>query len=266
MSYRHKHIKPKIRNLKTKKVLFRRPVFWFFLALTTIIVILYFSLFYFKFQINNIEILGNQKNKSEDIQNIALEYIHKKIVSIGVFQVWTKSIFITNTGELSKKILSKFPVIESVSLQKKFPDSLFINIKERLPFAVFCNNENPEKCFFIDVNGIIFEELQNIPKDMIVLHKDYDGKNNINKNTMDVISQVEKNLKDNFQIDIKKVLISDPLVFTTSENWQIYFDPTLDINLQITKMDTLLKNEIPINNRKKLQYIYLQYKDRAYYK
>jgi hypothetical protein len=36
--------------------------------------------------------------------------------------------------------------------------------------------------------------------------------------------------------------------------------------LQIKKMDALLQTEIPPDARKKLQYIYLQYKDRAYYK
>ena len=38
----------------------------------------------------------------------------------------------------------------------------------------------------------------------------------------------------------------------------INFDPNQNIDLQIEKMDALLKDQIPPDQRKKLQYIYLQ--------
>jgi len=245
------------------------PIFWLalliFILLTSVI---YFTLFYSKFQVIKIEISGNGKVKSENIENTVWVALERKIFSAGLVNISSKSIFIIDKKKLTKDILNEFPGIQEVLVQKKMPDGLTLKITERQPFAVFCQNDN---CFFIDENGVIFEPLENLPKDMVVLHKESVetndlGKNIINKNIMDVIYKVQKNLKDNFQIGVKEVFVSELLVFKTSENWQIYFDPNSDIQLHITKMNILLKDEIPANTRKNIQYIYLQYKDRAYYK
>ncbi len=262
MNYKRKHIKPKIRSLKKKKRLIQRPWFWIvFLALIVIGSIFYFIFFFPKFQVTNIDISGNEKIKSSDIEDIVWLDLNKNIFS--------KSIFIIDTKNLVNDILNKFPIIEDIKVEKKWPQDIILKIKERKPFAVFC--ENPDSCYFMDYSGIIFEKLQNHSQDIIILRKSEDGevflgKNVIEKNIIDMIYNVEKNLRDNFQIDIKEVFVSNPLIFKTSENWQIYFDPSSDINLQITKMNILLKDEIPVNTRKNIQYIYLQYKDRAYYK
>ncbi len=280
MSYRRKHIHPKIRSLKPKKKFWQNPLFWIIFGLLITTIILYLILFYPKFQIKNIEISGNEKVKSEDIQNTASENLNKKILTFKIFNIESHSIFITDANNLLKSLLNTFPKIENVNIQKKFPNSIILTIKERQPFAIFC--QNADNCFLIDKNGIIFEQLsrdlrsldatQSTSKDMMVITKEqidantFTGKDVIDKNIMDIIDKVERNLKNNFQIDIKEVLVANPLVFKTSENWQIYFEATQDIDPQIIKMNALLKNEITKDDRKKLQYIYLQYKDRAYYK
>ena len=69
-----------------------------------------------------------------------------------------------------------------------------------------------------------------------------------------------------FQIYIKEAFVSNPLILKTSESWKLYVDPDGDIQSQITKMKLLLKDQITPAVRQNLQYIYLQYKDRAYYK
>jgi hypothetical protein len=55
---------------------------------------------------------------------------------------------------------------------------------------------------------------------------------------------------------------------TINEGWQIYFslDPDSDINTQLVKLNLLLSGEIPLENRKNLEYIDLRFKDRAFYK
>ncbi len=284
MSYRRKHINPKIRILKNKKNFFKNPILWIFLGFLMIIVILYFLLFFPGFQIERINMSGNEKVTSRDIENITWSDINRKIFTIGNFQILTKSIFIVDTENLIKDILNKFPDIENVELQKKIPHDIILKIKERKPYAALCqssltnisdgqtNENNPDKCFLLDENGIIFEKLENIPQDMIIMHQEAGskevaiGENIVKKNIVDIIFKVKKSLKNNFQINIKEVFISNPLIFQTNENWQIYFDTNSDIDMQITKMNVLLRDEIPVNARKNLQYIYLQYKDRAYYK
>ena len=257
MNYRKKHIKPKIRNLKPKKSIFKMRFFWFaILIILLLTTVAYFILFSSRFNVSIIEILGNEKIKNNDIKSIVM-------IESG------SRIFLVNKNKLAKKLLAEFPIIEMVTIKKRMPNKVILNIKERQPFAIFCQDE--KICFFIDKNGVIFESTQN-NQQSIIIHKESNdkeiflGENVVNKNIIDIIYKVQKNLKDNFQIDVKEILVSDTLVFTTAENWQIYFDPNSDIDLAITKMNILLKDEIPANTRKNLQYLYLQYKDRVYYK
>lgn len=268
MSYRHKHIKPKLRNLRRRKKIIQKKGFWIILlVILSVSTIFYFIMFFPKFQVSHVEISGNEKIEKKDIENITWGYLNKKLFGTGIFNISSKSIFIVNKKNLIKDILSNFSNIEDVQIKKDLPNSLILKVKERQPFAVFCQENN---CFFIDENGVIFESLETRSKDMIIIMSDYMeiliGKEIIGKNIMDIISIVEKNLKDNFQIDIKEVFVSNTLIFKTSENWKVYFDPTSDIDLQITKMNSILENEITQSDRKNLQYIYLQYQDKAYYK
>jgi len=269
MAYRTKKSKPNSRHLRPKKSLLKMPGFW--IAVLIILVVLslgYFLLFYQKFQINEIKISGNHKVKSEDIENVVWSDVNKELISAGFINVSSKSIFITSKNKLIADLLVKFPIIEEVLVKKTMPNGLVFQIKERQPFAVFCKIE---KCFLMDGRGILYEELKTDNQNMIVvrnnsLESPTLNKSAVDKGIIDDINKVQKSLKDNFEVEIKEVTDSNPLIFTTKENWKIYFDPTQDIDLQATKMNALLKNEISETDRKNLQYIYLQYKDRAYYK
>jgi len=268
MSYRRKHLNPRIKNLRPKKRIWKSPIFWVgILLLVLAIGSIYLVFFWSKFQIQSIQISGNVKADSKEIESLAFEHIQKKFIYVS-----HKSIFITDTKKITSDILQKFPVIENVDVGKNYPDSLRLDIVERDQFAVFCGQQNKIKCFSIDKNGIIFEPLKDLPDNMLVLipettNKEFlPGESAIGKNIMDAINNIQIELKDNFQIDIKEAFVSDPLIVRTSENWKLYFDPDGDIQSQITKMNLMLKDQITPNARKNLQYIYLQYKDRAYYK
>ena len=237
----------------------------------------YLLLFFSKFQISNIEILGNQKIQTIDIEKLISRDLEKKILGIG-----TKSIFLANTSQVVKDILDQVPLIEKIDVHKKLPNKISFIIKERNQFALFCSDfiENPRlqgnrdqnnnNCFSIDSNGVVFEKSSYENQSLILrddMNKDISlGDNVIGKSIMDMISKIKDSLYNNFQIDIREVLISNPLVVKTSEGWQIYFDPYSNTDLEISKMNALLKDGISPAERKNLQYIYLQYKDRAYYK
>src|SRR3989338_7133130 len=242
--YKKRHINPKIRNLRPKKRFWKKPLFWIVLTAILIIAILWFALFYSKFQIKNIEIFGNEKVKTEDIQQNAFANLNKKILTTGFLNISSRSVFVVDTNNILK-------------------------IKERQPVSVFC--QSADNCFLIDQNGVIFQKRQSTSSDMVITKEQSDknifaGENIIDKKIMDAILKVQNNLKNNLQVNVKEAFVSNPLIFTTSENWKIYFDPTENMDAQIIKMDALLKDQITPDARKKLQYIYLQYKDRAYYK
>lgn len=265
MKHRKHHVRIKVHRLKTKKPILKRPVFWL-VVFSLIIIFSFFYIFFFyaEFQINSVVVSGNNSVQSETLESIAWNNINKNI---------SKSIFLTGAGIISKDILNKFPQIKSAKVSKKFPQTITIQIKERVPFAVFCQTDD-KKCFYIDEDGIIFKTLEQIPENISIIRQlieskeVFTGERVIEKNVIDIISKIKKNLKDNFQIDIKSAMISTPirLDIETSENWQIYFNLDSEADLQVAKMNLLLRDEIPASARKTLQYIDLRFKARAYYK
>ncbi|MEK7540918.1 MAG: hypothetical protein AAB529_01625 [Patescibacteria group bacterium] len=274
MKHRRHYVKNKVRRLKNKKSFLKRSVFW--IVILSVIIILsffHFFIFFSKFQVNSVIVSGNNSVQGEALQSIAWNNVNKKIIVLGNWNIISKSIFLTGPKIISKDILNKFPQIENVKVFKKFPKTIILQIKERTPFAVFCQT-NDKKCFYIDENGIIFKILERIPENIsivrqIIENKEvFAGEKVVEKNIIDIISKIKINLKDNFQIDVKSAMISNPfrLDIETSENWQIYFNLDSETDLQIAKMNLLLKDEIPDSVRKTLQYIDLRFKARAYYK
>ncbi|MDO8486280.1 MAG: FtsQ-type POTRA domain-containing protein [Candidatus Staskawiczbacteria bacterium] len=268
------HVKNKIKRLKNKKPVFKRFTFWVIILFFIIVFsFLYVFLFFSKIQVSAVVITGNNIVQSKDIEDIAWNNINKKIITLGNWSLISKSIFLTGPKIINENILNKFPEVKNVKVLKKFPDTINLQIEERVPFAVFCQTDD-KNCFYIDKNGVIFEILEQIPQDFTIIRQLIEDKNVftgekvVGENTMDIIDKIKKNLNDNFQINVKEAMITTPLRLDieTSENWQIYFNLDSETNLQITKMNLLLKNEIPANARKSLQYIDLRFKDRAYCK
>lgn len=264
MKHRRHHVKKKVHRLKPKKSIFKRPIFWFIFLFLILLLFFYILIFYSKFQVDSVIISGNNNVQKEVLQGVVWDNINKNL---------SKSIFLTGSKIISKDILNRFPEIESVEVSKKFPKIITIQVKERTPFAVFCQTDD-KKCFYIDRNGVIFEILEQIPENTSIIRQlIYDkevfvGERVVEKNIIDMISNIKISLKDNFQIDVKSAMITTPfrLNIETSENWQIYFNLDSETDLQIAKMNLLLKDEIPIEIRKTLQYVDLRFKARAYYK
>lgn len=276
MSYRKKHIKHRIHKIRPKKSIFKRPGFW--LILLPLVVFASFSyllFFYSGLQINNIVVSGNQKAATEEIKNLVLENISKKIINLASLQASSKSILLADINNLSREISEKFPVVESAKIDKNYPQTLNITITERKQAATFCNASfgGEGRCYLIDGNGVIFEDSSKNPENMPVIWHPLGGEVSLgqsvlDKNAIGGVAKIEKMLKNNFQINIKDVLLPDSaeLDVKTSEGWSIYFNLNSDIDLQITKVKLLLESEISEIARKSLKYIDMRFKDRAYYK
>jgi cell division septal protein FtsQ len=275
MSYRKKHLKSRMSKSRPKKSVLRRPIFWYsLLVLILIFTAIYFLIFYSKFQIKEIVISGNEKISLQNLQDRVSKKINKKFIDFAGYKISSNSIFLVNLQDIKNEIVKSYPVVKSVSAKKEYPNSLKFNIIERRKIAVFCQNG---ECFDIDDAGIIFEE-SNLAGNNLIVRQNLEAHINdiilgnavVKENTIKSIEEIEKNLKENFQINLSEALISTPirLDIKTGENWQIYFDisENSDIEPQITKLNLLLKDEINQEIRQKLEYIDLRFKDRAYYK
>mgnify|MGYP001563500865 CR=1 FL=1 len=260
-----------MKKLRKKRGILKNPWFWIILLFLTFGGLFFYAVFFWgKIQISKVEVLGANRVQPPDIESVVLKSIDKKMISAGLLNVSSKSFFIADAKKISEGILSNFPDVENADVFKKFPNGISLTIKEREPFAVFLGSE--EKYFLMDRNGVIFNELEKAPDDMALIRGgDYNNKKSlgqevVSKKTAEMIYKVENSLKDNFQVEVLEIEADDIIMFKTSENWRIYLDPNSDAELQIAKMNSLLNDEIKPEKRKKLEYIYLQYGARAYYK
>lgn len=271
MSYKRNHIKQKINNAKPKRPVFTR--LWFWIAILIVIIIIcgfYFLFFYQGLQVENVIISGNNKVLAQNLKNTVEKGINEKVL----WFLDSKSILFINKNRLNTEILKDFPVIDKTTIVQKFPQTLLINVEERKPIGDYCDSK--QGCFLIDKSGVVFEPAQEDSQNVLTIKQIlenksiYAGEDVVNEKIINGILEIQKDLRNNFQIDLKTALLADPirLDITTNENWQIYFsiDPDSDIKTQLTKLNLLLNGDITQTVRKTLQYIDLRFKDRAYYK
>jgi len=275
---------------KRGKSIFRNRFFW----LGILILIIFGGFFYFlifssTFQIKEIKISGNSRLEIKDFQRdkqkvsiVDIRELIEKEIEGKVLFLPTKSIFLANLNKINEIVLERFPQIARVNLNREFPDILLVQIEERKPVAIFKQNEH---WFFIDEEGIIFEEFVDVDvrrqhqqieaesqkpkiKNLTLAKEARIGERVVEKGQLPEILEIESKLRENFKIPIKEVLIvSDERVnFKTLEGWEIYLNPQEDTAWQLTKLRVVLEEEIPLENRKDLEYIELRFGNFAPYK
>ena len=267
----------KTHRMARKKSILKNRFFRVSILISILFISVLYLLFFSQvFQIKSIAISGEQKISKQDIANIVENQIQNKFLFFN-----TKSIFLVKRNEISDIALSEFPLIESVQINRKLPSSLFVIVKERIEKAKWCI-EN--KCFLIDNNGIIFEEIfENyselptiksfnangkfaLPADATALQAGL-GQEVVEKETLSKVLQIISKLKQNLEIQIKlaDIVSKERLNIKTSENWEIYFNLLGDIDWQITELGLILEKEIDSEKRQKLEYIDLRF-NRVFYK
>lgn len=260
-------------RLKKKKPFFKKKFFWpGFFGFVFSVLIIYVLIFSQYFQIENIIISGNEKTSKQGILEIIENRIKKSVLFIP-----TKSIFLANITEIKKQALNSFPEINDLEISRSFPKNLNVIVIERFGVAVLCQDietqeEIIEKCFLIDQKGIVFEPLlkeSQLPK-IEKLNNEKQFKFGERIIEQDLLSKILKIFSVLAELDVKAekaLIISDERInILTAENWEIYFNPQKDINWQLTKLEAILKEHVPLENRNQLDYIELRFGDLAPFK
>lgn len=264
---KHRRFRKPYRVKRRRSILRNR-----FLWLAILFILLAGGFFYFicfsqTFEISEVRVSGNQKIQKTDLENAIRDKFSKKIFAV----IPANNLLFLNLGKIEGEISEKFPLTAEVSLGRIFPDKLFLNIKERQPYGVWCKNDEP--CFYFDIEGTIFEEISRVESDDLMIKNFTEGtsaelgKQVIEKNILESILHIEKSLKNNAQINTGEFIIlsSERLNVRVIEGWEIYFNLNEDTNWQLTKLSSVLEEEISSENRGDLEYIDLRF-SRVYYK
>jgi cell division protein FtsQ len=216
----------------------------------------YFFLFSSYFKIKEISIFSKEIGKDEAKSAIRAE------IDL------TQNIFLANTKKAGEILLNRFPKIDNIQIKRKFPDKVNISIEERKPIATF---RFQNEYFNIDKKGIAFErvptELVYLP--LVIIQADFnrinEGDTVLSLDNAAKLVAIINEFSNELKIEIESVsIVSDYRAdIKTKEGWQAYLSLNNDIAWQMEKLDTLLKEKIPPNDRIYLNYIDLRF-DKVY--
>jgi cell division septal protein FtsQ len=265
-------------RFKKKRPVFKNQFFWPVILILIFIISLSYLLFFSQFlKVRNIIISGNRKISYESLMSVI-----EMEINMGRWLFPSDNIFFIDLKKIKQEIFNTFPYIATIEANKVFPDSLNFNITERRAEAVFCRDYNSneedenqltyQKCFLLDKEGVIYEELQDdtarLPKiknpnleDELRLGKKVITPELLSK-VLDIFSGTES-----FKILVKEILIvsEDRINLRTFDDWEIYFNPQEEIDWQLIKLEAVLEN-IPSEKRSDLEYIELRFGNLAPFK
>jgi len=255
-------------RVKKKRPIYKNRFFWLGILFLIFVSSVFYFLFFFNFfQVKNINIEGVNKVPTDSVRFLAESKLENKILFFS-----TKSIFLINSGDIKGNILSDFPQISKVEVRRKLPDIIDIKISERVGQAAWCRDE---KCFSLDNEGVIFEEIFDIASNTVKIRGGAGDKPDLklgdkitDKEKLNQIFYLESKLKDRLKISLVEIyIISDErLNVKTTEGWDIYFNSKEDLNWQMDKLSAVLDKEIPLEKREKLEYVELRFGNLSSYK
>lgn len=273
-----KYTNPFFRNKSKIKIrlfkLHKKGKLFFILLLLIIFLFIWLFCFLPFFNIKNIEINGLSKISKNEIEEIIFKQINDK----RLFILQQKNLFVFNK-KLLKNSLNKKYCFSNLIINKKLPDSLFINIQEK-SYAYIFNQD--EKYYYIDSDGYIINEVSPLDiKEKRYPLISYQGKDNIISYNNTKYDKIEidnryfvyiKSLFNNFlslkDLTSEKFIIDDE-IDTVKVHIQdgpiIYFNINNDADKQIKKL-LIIKDEKLKDEFEKKNYIDLRYGDMIYYR
>lgn len=241
----------------------------------------YFLIFSPILWIENIEIKDSPLTQVKGLSLIA------KILEEKIFHYLPqKSIVLAPLGKIQAHLLETFPEIKSIDIQKKWPRTLVIKLEKRNPIGIWCGcyqtqpepeDQEPEEicddCFYIDDEGVIYQGAPMMEGGLVLTIEETREKTVhlkekvVSLDCLNFILATKKQLGEELNLLATKFKINSihDLVVTTSEGWQIYFDPSASAQNQIRVLARVLEEEIK-EDRAGLEYIDLRMENRAYYK
>jgi len=243
------------------------------LVLIAILTLVWFF-FYSRFlDIKNIEVRGLNRLSSQEISDLVWRQVNSKIF----FLNRQKNIFLFSKDRLRGTLASAYS-FEKLTIEKKLPDTIVINIQEKSYAYVWSEADN---YYYADIDGYIIEKIN--PLD--IAHKKYplifnQGETKIITVNGQEIVQIDSvcinyilslynELKpEKYGFEIERFAIDNEL---NTIRVALYNGPSVYFNIlesqekQINKL-LIIKNEKLKDDFNKKSYIDLRYGDRVYYR
>jgi len=248
----------------------------------------YFLFFSSFFSVKNIEISGNNLIAGEEIKKAVMEVADRKI-----FKIFSNNLLLIRKADIEDSIKSKFSNITTLEVDRKFPGSLKIAVKEKPIDILWCNAIKVEKiiakksaeekepvlteayqCYFSDEENNVYRKAEGeMGKNSIKVFRD-EGINLGARIGDDELKKFIREINANFASKIglavnylylPSISLREMRIFT-AKGWKAYFDTTRSANEQIDVLNNVLKTAMTEKEKEELDYVDLRVVDRVYFK
>lgn len=270
------------RRLRRKKILTKATfaMLGIFVLLALIIVFFYIP----KFRIKNISVEGSKILAKNDLNKEAVEFLKGKFFGILPYD----NIFLIPKKPLTNFLYSRFPLIKKITINRKFPQGLFIATEERKPEALWCREDTeasealfplevgfsqaPIECAFMAEDGFIFQLAPFFTGDIFL--KFFDQRKtpaSVGKSVMDaagfnkLISFIGKLKEKDFSI--ADIILKDGDIYeiVLQEGWRIILNNANDPDITSANLELVLGETVK-EKRPKLDYIDIRFGNKIFYK
>ena len=247
---------------------------------------LYFFIFSDFYNITNIEISGNQIISTDDILDIANNYLAKNILLV----LKNKNIFLFNRNAFKKKLV-EYVLLDNIKIEKILPNTIRLSIKEKDAALKWLANDQE---YLVDKQGLIikrfyklttpkifqiiptpennnstqednFIKIKNLANNPVNL-----GDKVLNPENTDFILNLQAKLGEKDYLKLKSYAVPNNfpqfLIIELENGALIYFNLADTIENQINRLDLLINQKINKNNLAKVEYIDLRLGESVYYK
>lgn len=227
-------------------------------------------------EIDSISVEGNDNIPSEEIVKKAYEALDGKY-----FGYFSKSnFFLVSKKGINQKLKDDFNRLEISSIEKKFPKTVLIRVKERQPEMAWCSGG---VCYLADKEGLVFaganstDEELNKNRFLIVIDDNArpveTGKTIIDPKLILYLKQMDAILIDDLKLEIEgnyhtPSMSSGEILARIKEGdgWMLKISQTISPEETKKIIQTVFDKELDPEKRKGLEYLDLRVKGKVYYK
>ncbi|MBT4277541.1 FtsQ-type POTRA domain-containing protein [Candidatus Falkowbacteria bacterium] len=246
------------RKIRAKSIKAKIKLVIFFIFILTIIAGIFYFIFGSYLRVTKIKVNGNQEVKSPAILSFINDELNQKSL------IPKNNYLFIKEDDLSQKIKEHF-YFEEVTSKKTFPNELSINLTERSPkFIIVIDNKN----YFLDKSGIIIRKVTEENNNKLIHITDISNTEILFNYPL--ISTEEINhfnaitdylLKTDYKVQTLEKNKFNDLTAIMENNFKIYFNLNQDIQKQINKLDSILKE-----SKENSEYIDVRFSNKVYYK
>ena len=268
------HLKNEEKSAKQKKISQIISRIIFYVLLLAFLGVTGYVLFFAPYlKISQINVSGNIELNSDEIKSLVENRQQGKLLKT----IPQNNFLLIRTKSLENFLIGQFKKIKQVTVTKKFPDTLEINLQERKALLILCSGE---KCFLIDEGGIAYLEADfNSPElvqnHLIKISDKSAGSVKIGDVVMNqAFIQYVSGLREELQtlglvVDADywtPSLVSNEIDLKVTNGQELYFSTQFPLESAVKTLDIVLKKELSKVAQSEIAYIDLRTENKVFYK